>query len=55
VLFEAPELDITQEVIKRLDVKLPQVQLATPQEPGLATSPARPPTPGPASRPQPSH
>src|SRR6185437_14760152 len=31
VLFEAPELDITQEVIKRLDVKLPQVQLATPQ------------------------
>jgi outer membrane protein len=31
VLFEAPELDITQEVIKRLDVKLPQVQLAAPQ------------------------
>jgi outer membrane protein len=31
VLFEAPELDITQEVIKRLDVKLPQVQLAVPQ------------------------
>lgn len=31
VLFEAPELDITQEVIKRLDVKLPQVQLTTPQ------------------------
>jgi outer membrane protein len=30
VLFEAPELDITQEVIKRLDVKLPQVQLAVP-------------------------
>ena len=40
VLFEAPELDITQEVIKRLDVKLPQVQLAAPQEPRLApTSP----------------
>jgi outer membrane protein len=31
VLFEAPELDITQEVIKRLDVKLPQVQLVAPQ------------------------
>src|SRR6185437_14926560 len=37
VLFEAPELDITQEVIKRLDVKLPQVQLAAPQ---IAPSPA---------------
>lgn len=47
VLFEAPELDITQEVIKRLDVKLPQVQLAAPQiapngattRPGNALSP----------------
>src|SRR6185437_3828958 len=40
VLFEAPELDITQEVIKRLDVKLPQVQLAAPQ---IAPSAAAPP------------
>lgn len=40
VLFEAPELDITQEVIKRLDVKLPQVQLAAPQiAPNGATTP----------------
>jgi Skp family chaperone for outer membrane proteins len=40
VLFEAPELDITQEVIKRLDVKLPQVQLATPQiAPNAAVTP----------------
>jgi Skp family chaperone for outer membrane proteins len=42
VLFEAPELDITQEVIKRLDVKLPQVQLAAPQ-----IVPNAPPTPTP--------
>jgi Skp family chaperone for outer membrane proteins len=41
VLFEAPELDITQEVIKRLDVKLPQVQLAAPQiAPSTAPAPA---------------
>jgi Skp family chaperone for outer membrane proteins len=41
VLFEAPELDITQEVIKRLDVKLPQVQLAAPQiAPNAAAAPA---------------
>jgi hypothetical protein len=40
VLFEASELDITQEVIKRLDVKLPQVQLAAPQiAPNGATTP----------------
>jgi outer membrane protein len=40
VLFEAPELDITQEVIKRLDVKLPQVQLAVPQiAPNAAAAP----------------
>jgi outer membrane protein len=40
VLFEAPELDITQEVIKRLDVKLPQVQLAAPQiAPNAAAAP----------------
>jgi outer membrane protein len=44
VLFEAPELDITQEVIKRLDVKLPQIQLATPQiPPGSAAVPGTPP------------
>jgi len=34
VLFEAQELDITQEVIKRLDEKLPKVDLAPPQAPG---------------------
>lgn len=47
VLFEAPELDITQEVIKRLDVKLPQVQLATPQIAPNASAqvPAPAPTP----------
>ena len=33
VLFEAQELDITQEVIKRLDNKLPKVDLAPPQIP----------------------
>ena len=33
VLFEAQELDITQEVIKRLDAKLPKVDLAPPQIP----------------------
>lgn len=42
VLFEAQDLDITQEVIKRLDAKLPEIQLAAPQEPtaGAAPSPA---------------
>jgi Skp family chaperone for outer membrane proteins len=47
VLFEAPELDITQDVIKRLDVKLPQVQLATPQiaPPAAAGAAATPPPP----------
>lgn len=39
VLFEAQDLDITQEVIKRLDAKLPQIKLAEPQEPA-------PPPPG---------
>jgi Skp family chaperone for outer membrane proteins len=33
VLFEAKDLDITQEVIKRLDDKLPKVDLAPPQIP----------------------
>jgi len=47
VLFEAPELDITQEVIKRLDVRLPQVQLAAPL---VAPSAAAPP-PGGATAP----
>lgn len=44
VLFEAPELDITQEVIQRLDVKLPQFQLQTPQPP-VASAPAPEPAP----------
>jgi len=47
VLFEAPGLDITQDVIKRLDDKLPSVPLAVAQEPSLATpgapAPAAPP------------
>ncbi|HEY3919622.1 MAG TPA: OmpH family outer membrane protein [Stellaceae bacterium] len=47
VLFEAPQLDITQEVIQRLDVKLPQIQLQVPQQPippgGAAPSAAAPP------------
>lgn len=49
VLFEAPELDITQEVIKRLDVKLPQVQLTTPQiapNAGVTTPPSDAMAPG---------
>jgi outer membrane protein len=41
VLFEAQDLDITQEVIKRLDAKLPQIQLAAPQTPTVP-----PPSPG---------
>jgi len=60
VLFEAPELDITQEVIKRLDVKLPQVQLAAPlvapstapTPPGNGMSPGNAPPVG-AALPQP--
>ncbi len=36
VLFEASGLDITQEVIKRLDAKLPSVPLVVAQEPALA-------------------
>jgi outer membrane protein len=63
VLFEAPELDITQEVIKRLDVKLPQVQLAAPQiapnaataKPGAPAAPPPPPATGGEAPPQPAH
>jgi outer membrane protein len=40
VLFTAPGLDITQEVIHRLDEKLPNVPLAAPSEPG-ADGPAQ--------------
>lgn len=44
VLFEAQDLDITQEVIKRLDAKLPEIQLAAPRAPSTAGSPvAHPP------------
>jgi outer membrane protein len=42
VLFEAQDIDITQEVIKRLDTKLPQIQLAVPQEPTAAPPPNTP-------------
>jgi outer membrane protein len=53
VLFEAPELDITQEVIKRLDAKLPKVEVAAPQEAALGkpgASPVQAPPPsGPAA------
>lgn len=42
VLFTAQGLDITQEVIRRLDAKLPDVPLAVPPEPKL---PARTPAP----------
>jgi Skp family chaperone for outer membrane proteins len=38
VLFTAPGLDITQEVIRRLDEKMPDVPLAVVQEPALAPS-----------------
>jgi outer membrane protein len=38
VLFEAPGMDITQEVIRRLDQKLPQVNLAAPPELNLPPS-----------------
>lgn len=52
VLFEAPELDITQDVIKRLDVKLPQVQLAAPQvAPNAATRAGGAPNAGAAAPP----
>lgn len=47
VLFEAPELDITQEVIQRLDVKLPQFQLQTPQPPVASAPPGEPAAPNP--------
>jgi outer membrane protein len=48
VVFEAEGLDITPEVIRRLDVKLPHVALATPPRPDLdgpvpSTSDAAPP------------
>lgn len=46
VLFEAPGLDITQEVIRRLDVKLPLVTLAVPAEPNLSAPQPGPVTPG---------
>jgi outer membrane protein len=39
VLFEAQGLDVTQEVIKRLDERLPTVPLAVAQEPALSTQP----------------
>lgn len=39
VLFEAPGMDITQEVIRRLDATLPQVTLAAPPEPDLPPLP----------------
>lgn len=38
VLFTAPGLDVTQEVIRRLDEKMPNVPLAVVQEPALAPS-----------------
>jgi outer membrane protein len=40
VLFEAQGLDITQDVIHRLDEKLPAVPLAVAQEPTLHTPPS---------------
>jgi Skp family chaperone for outer membrane proteins len=40
VLFEEKSLDITQEVITRLDAKLPMVVLATPAEPAPGAMPA---------------
>ena len=46
LLFEAPGLYITQEVIHRLDIKLPLVTLAVPAEPNLAAPSAGPVTPG---------
>ena len=45
VLFEAQDLDITQEVIKRLDTRLPQIQLTAPEEPSLPPAPATAQTP----------
>jgi Skp family chaperone for outer membrane proteins len=45
VLFEAQDLDITQEVIRRLDTKLPQIQLAPPEAPGANAAAAPPATP----------
>lgn len=42
VLFEAPGLDITKEVIRRLDTKLPKVTLAVPPEPDLDAPPGGP-------------
>lgn len=48
VLFEAQGLDVTQEVIKRLDEKLPTVPLAVAQEPALRTAPLPKPSNPPA-------
>ncbi|HEV8015040.1 MAG TPA: OmpH family outer membrane protein [Stellaceae bacterium] len=47
VLFEAQDLDITQEVIRRLDTKLPQIQLAAPEEPRANAAAVSPPSPSP--------
>jgi len=49
VLFTAPGLDVTQEVIHRLDEKMPDVPLAVVQEPALA-----PPSTGPGAGAPPS-
>ena len=53
VLFEAPELDITQEVIQRLDVKLPQFQLQQPPQPPQPPVASAPAAPAPPSAPTP--
>jgi Skp family chaperone for outer membrane proteins len=51
VLFEAPSLDITKEVITRLDAKLPMVVLSAPAEPAPGTVPGpRMPLPLPVPR-----
>lgn len=42
VLFEAPDLDITQEVIKRLDATLPKIKLAAPKSPAASGAATRP-------------
>lgn len=42
VLFEEPGLDITQEVIRRLDATLPHVTLAVPPDENLDAAPAGP-------------
>lgn len=50
VLFSAPGLEITQEVIRRLDEKLPSVALAVTQEPNLAVPPGAPPPAAPPAK-----